>query len=300
MASLADVLKKYETSYKGNNDRTVKLNPGKTVIRVLPGWRKNDATFFHAFGQHYIKRPAPDANGKSIAAVFVCSAATHGQPCEVCSAIEQGIMGARDPVVLKALNDSKAGRKFLVNVLVRSGQDPNTPVVMELPKTVFDAIMNMVGMYGEAFFDPARGVDLIIDKSGKDLGTKYQVFPSPQSKPYDPSVLSNLPNLDEFVRQEEEARVRALTAVSATAGFVTGGAPAALPPAGQMMPHWAQGTTQSAPGNAGPYLAAAPTAGPVLSKEVAPTPLPTTPVASGSEVVFSNDELAGLLASLGS
>src|SRR4051794_21809806 len=93
--------------------KTIKPNPGRNRYRILPGWRKNgDPTFYHDFGQHFIKNAAGE-----VKAVFICSDKTFGRPCAVCDSIGEGIRASVSDQQKKMLEDSRANARVLLNVL---------------------------------------------------------------------------------------------------------------------------------------------------------------------------------------
>lgn len=225
----------------GQREKTVKPSPGKTRWRILPTWRTDgNPEFWHDFGQHFIKGLTPSETGSYLKSVYVCTMKTYGKPCPICSAIEEGIRQSTNDDVVKALNDSKAGNSILMNALARDGEDPNTPVILEVRPSVFKQIIEIIETYEQDITDLDDGIDIVISREGKGLNTKYSVMPAPKSAAVDKSVMSKLHNLDDYVAQEhEEAKQRALGAVTDTAGVALA-APAAgalaSPTSGEVMP----------------------------------------------------------------
>lgn len=236
-SALMDLLKKKKQAIKarsGQKEKTVGLQVGKSRVRILPSWRgEGDAQFFHDFGRHWIK----DGEGK-VKAVVVCKKHTYGQDCVFCDMIEQGIESATDDQQIKMLSDAKANGRVLVNALMRDSDQPNTPVILELPPSVFADIIDAYeenSIEDEPDFnpltDPERGIDLVIERTGKGRqDTKYTVTvgAAAKTKPVAKSVLLQLHNLDEYVQEAEEEQQRALKAMSRTMGLLPTGAAAML------------------------------------------------------------------------
>ena len=221
MSSLMELLKQKKAALTSNNrQKTVKPNEGRTRWRILPGWRpegaENADIFYHDFGQHFIK----DASG-TLKAVYVCVNKTYDKPCQICGAIEHAIATSRDDTMVELLKDSKAGQRILMNALAIDSPNPSDPVILEVAPTVFVGILNIIEEWGIEALSLDKGNDIIIERSGKGLLTKYTVQVAAKSAAVDPSVMKRIANLDEYVAQEStEAANRALTNLSAVAGLL--------------------------------------------------------------------------------
>lgn len=194
-------------------DRTVKPHDGKNRIVLLPGWEAgNEHIYFHDFGQHYIKNAAGD-----IQAVYPCSDAIFATPCPVCAALADATRNAPDDATIALLTDSKASRRVLLNVLVLDGDKPNEPVIYEVAPSVFGAIVDLIDEWGVEAFKR----EIVIDRSGKGLGTKYTAQISPKTVEVSPATLGKINNLAEYVQQEsEEQQRRAIGAIAAVSGHL--------------------------------------------------------------------------------
>ncbi|OAB55682.1 hypothetical protein AY600_02060 [Phormidium willei BDU 130791] len=206
-SKLHDLVAKTKKKIAENTNRkekTTKLQPGKTVVRILPGWDHADQeTFFHAFGEHWIK----DTEG-NLKAVLVCADKTFDKPCEVCDLVSEGISGAGDDEkLIKALKESTAKQRYLVNAVLTE-KDASNPVILELPQTVFGQILENIEEHG-AIFDLEEGQDLLISREGTGLNTEYSVVvrSKAKSKPVPESVYLKAHNLAEYVDQEVESRM---------------------------------------------------------------------------------------------
>ncbi len=218
--------KKAIEAASGRRERTVRPQPGKSKFRILPGWRGDeDPTFFHDFGQHYIK----DGND-DLKAVYMCTEKTYGKPCPICQALSDAKgKVVDDDNLIKAIDESRASNRMLFNALHLDGEDPSSPIILEVSPTTAQKIFDIMGGedgYGD-ITDLESGTDIIISRSGKGLNTEYSIYAAPKSGKVNKAVMKNLHNLDDYVNQEfDEGRNKALAAVSTVAGALplsTGG-----------------------------------------------------------------------------
>lgn len=233
--ALMELLAKRKAATGGQ--KTIKPKAGRNRYRILPGWRTNgDPTFFHDFGQHFIK----DAAGQ-VKAVYICADKTFGRPCDVCDAVAAGIAATTDDVTKKRIEDAKSSGRVLLNVLELDGTQPTVPQILEVAPTVFNGkkgVGGIIALFDEwpNMLDPNTGNDIIVEKSGAGLDTAYSVQIAGASKPVPAEALTKLNDLDAYVQQENaQAAQRALASVRAVAGLpapTTTYAPAAaaLPP----------------------------------------------------------------------
>lgn len=213
----------------GRRASTVKPQSGRSRWRILPSWRRTGGVepFWHDFGLHFIKGTTPDEQGSTLKAVYMCEDKTFGRPCEVCAAIASAIVDSTSDDVLNALNESSARKSILVNALHVDGDDPKTPVVLELRPSIFEGITDIMEVYGD-ITSLEEGYDIYITREGRGLNTKYSVMASPKPSRVDPSVMDNVEDLDKFVAQQnEERKTAAITEVNKVRGVLT--APAVRP-----------------------------------------------------------------------
>lgn len=227
--SIQDLIagKQRDMAAKKARQATLKPQPGKHVYRVLPSWRGGDEKqFWHDFGGHFVKTKE---SGAKPAAVYVCSEKTFGKPCEVCDSIKKLLAVSTDDDMTKMLKEANSAQRYLMNVLHITGDQPTKPQILEVGQGVFESICALIGEYGD-ITDPSEGVDLVITRQGSGLDTKYTVMPAAKSGVVPKAALADLPNLDEFVAQENPAgEAKALTAVGAIAGLLPAESKPALP-----------------------------------------------------------------------
>lgn len=226
--SLKDMIanKRRNLAASGRKDRPVKPPQGKSRWRILPSWTgESDGAFFRDFGQHFIK--GEDGNVK---AVYTCNAVTNGEPCDVCNAVQAYAGEAGSDAEQKIAKEMRANKMMLFNALHRDGETPDKPVILGVSANVATDILSVL----EDFMDETdgnplaldEGTDIVIERTGSGFDTRYRVALALKSKPVDKSVLTQLHNLDDYVLESDEGRLRALAAVSAATGMT------ALPSAG--------------------------------------------------------------------
>lgn len=236
--------------------RTVKLKPGANRVVLLPSWRGADEQFWREFGQHYVK----DATD-TVQAIYVCSHRTDNVPCEVCNELAAASKLV-DDATRETLEKAKANQVFLLNVLLPDSEQPNSPQILEVSTTVFNGLLQIVGSWGEKAFQ----MELLINRDGKGLNTKYTVLPSPNPANVPADALTKLHNLDEFVKQaSDEGKRRALISVKTVAGLIAApaGSDAPRAPAAAVLP--AASTVVSAPAAAFPQTSVAAAAAPAAA-----------------------------------
>lgn len=228
MTGIQDLVRKTkqeQAAKKAANLRTLKPLAGKHTYRILPTWRLNTMPdeckkeaqpFWHDFAMHWVRT---EKNGKPTA--YICLDKTFGADCPVCAAIGRGISASTDDQTIELLKSANASQKYLFNVLHRSSPDkPNEVQILEVGNKIFDQILEFVTEYGD-ITDLNDGIDLIINREGTGLDTKYSVLPAGKHQKVDPSVMANLFDLDAVVKQENETKLKiALENLSKVSGIL--------------------------------------------------------------------------------
>lgn len=206
----------------GRREKTQKPAQGKHTYRILPPWRGGDDTnFYHDFGQHFIKNEKGE-----LKAVYICSADTFGRDCPVCNGLDKAKDLATSDEMIEVLKEGKSKQVFLVNALHRTASDDEgkkTPIILSLGSNVFNQILEIYETFlaeeGIELTDLKDGIDLQITREGKGLNTKYSVMAKPKSTPVPASVMEQIHDLDEYVKQEyEEGERKALSAIGTVSG----------------------------------------------------------------------------------
>jgi len=227
-----DLLRKGKNKYSAGSNSVVKLKEGKTQLRILPS--PDGGKFWFDLGVHWIKS---EANGKPVAVVG-CEDTVHDKPCPICAAIEKAAKSATDDQTLNLVKEWKAKETILVNALIRNGENKSDdPVILELTKTTFGNVLSVMEEYSETLgnvTDISVPFDLVIERSGKGLDTKYTVMPAAKPLPVKPEVMKNLKDLSAHVDKEffKGDETKALTNIANIAGISTGGLIAATQKAG--------------------------------------------------------------------
>ena len=202
-------------------EKTAKLENGDNRVVLLPGWRKPDAagevdpTWWHDFGQHFIKDHADQMQ-----AVYICTNATFERPCEVCAALAAAGRAAGDDLISETLEKGKASRSVLINALMLDSKEPNKPVILEIKRGLFEQLLGIAEEYEGAPLDPEIGMIIKINRDGKGLSTRYNAMPTAKTHKVDKAVLEKINNLDEYVKQESEENLRrAIGSVNTVAGI---------------------------------------------------------------------------------
>lgn len=225
---LLAMIKQKQSAETASYTKTIKPVAGqRNRYRLLPSYdAANPMKAFQSFGQHYIK-----GADKKVKAVINCTEHAMGTPCSVCDSIDRAIGMTHDDLTLKMLQDAKASKRILLNVLCPDSDKPEEVQILEVPVSVVEGKSAGRGQpkVGGIFalledwdlFDLTEGTDIIISKSGEGLMTSYGVTPAGKSKPVNPAVLEKLHNLEEIATAIAEDKVRlAITSVNATVGLL--------------------------------------------------------------------------------
>lgn len=188
----------------GGGDKPVTPPMGASKWRILPGWRDNDAeTFFHAFGQHFMK----DTGGKIVGA-FVCRGITFGEHCEYCEAIDEMRRSTKDQDQLEKINEFRAPNGYLVNALRIDGDNASTtkPVLFRLPQSLLDQYLQLMMTRAKDdelnILDPVEGRNITINREGTGKNTKYSLSDAAKSTPVDKAALEAMIDIDDYIEKE--------------------------------------------------------------------------------------------------
>jgi len=215
-AHLLAAIKGAKAKHGRSNNKIVKLKEGRTKVRILAP----DDIFWQDLGIHWIKE---ELNGKPVAVVG-CHDHTYDQPCPVCTAVDKALKSTKDDDTLKLYKEWGARKEIIVNAMLRSGPDASEtdPVVLSLTPTTFTAILSIIEEYADEvgnILDPETGLDLIVERTGKGLDTKYSVMPAPKSVAVPKGVMDKCVDLKELVEKEFFGReAKALNAIAAVSG----------------------------------------------------------------------------------
>lgn len=169
---------------------------GRNLIRILPPWEGAE-DISRPMGKHWNLGP----EGKD--SVFCPRHCCDGAPCPICEEIDRRWKAKPDDATKDYLRSIGASQRYYVNLLDLNDLDKGVQIG-ELPKTVLEEIWTLMvdadtGLGDITSWD--AGYDLIVEKTGKGLLTRYNVKPKRT-----PSAISRelyapkLFNLDNFVK----------------------------------------------------------------------------------------------------
>lgn len=184
-----------------------------TTIRILPGWRKDgDPTFFHDFGQTWIK----NMDG-AVLAVVADAKITFGNDDAVRNLVHRALAGANSDAQRKHYKEMLAKSRVLVNaqVLDDKSVDANVAHILEFSEAGFTAVIEQAALAGIAdeFLSLDEGFDLIVSKTGKGFDTKYTYTFARKPRAVPDSVRESLNDVDAFIRAKFADSERALNAI---------------------------------------------------------------------------------------
>lgn len=184
------------SSSRGENQITwFRIPTGNSIVRILPPWDSRGMIALTVYS-HSITYSEPNSEYPKYS--WTCVDRTFGKPCNICKGLEQ----LRATGVDTEQWDPNT-RTFYCNALVmadpqygrtQEGLAPGTHVLMRLPKTVYDWIVAQITnpQIGD-ITDPTSGIDIMINKSGSGLDTKYSCTLSPNGRTQiDPAILATL------------------------------------------------------------------------------------------------------------
>lgn len=200
-----------------------KIKPGRNVVRFAPPWEGSDE-FYKAFGQHY--NLGPDGKQPPV----YCPEQTVGKSCPICEGIRMMYRGA-DEETQKLLKKMSSTPRFYVNLIDRKDEEKGVQVG-EIPRTLMEDIWKKmvddeIGI-GDVT-DPENGYDLIIDRTGEGIGTKYTVEVARKPSKLDKKYLADIVDLEKFVKIESYENLKLIYEGKSTGPVVTSSSPAALP-----------------------------------------------------------------------
>jgi hypothetical protein len=168
---------KQESDASGAGADFMKLVAGKNVVRFLPP-KVGQRTPFIVVYQHYVKMP-----GLTSPAVFACPRMMKKEPCGACAKAEE-LKATGNPADADMAKDLFASRRVFANVINRANPEDG-PRILGFGKMIHEALLAIRADEdaGGDYTHPVEGFDIVIEKSGEKLNTKYTVRPARQSTP---------------------------------------------------------------------------------------------------------------------
>lgn len=164
----------------GSGANYLTLKEGDNVVRFLPPPVGSKSPFLVTY-EHYIKPVTGDAVS------FACPRMMAKQPCPVCE--KSKALGSRNNKVDKeAARELQPRRRVFANVIDRTDQEAG-PKILGFGKMIQEALVSIRQnkAKGGDFTHPLEGFDIIIERKGSGLATKYGV-----SAARDDSELGNM------------------------------------------------------------------------------------------------------------
>ncbi|MBI9085482.1 MAG: hypothetical protein JEZ11_17935 [Desulfobacterales bacterium] len=169
---------------------------GRNPIRILAPWEGSD-DISRPMGKHWNL----GTDGKT--SVF-CPKQCEGLPCPICEEIDRRWKAKPSEEEKTHLRSIGASKRYYINMLDLNDMEKGVQIG-ELPKTVLEEIWNIM-LDTEAgvgdITDWDNGYDLIVEKTGVSLSTRYTVrakrAPSSVPREYEASLV----NLETFVKTE--------------------------------------------------------------------------------------------------
>lgn len=214
---------------KTSGKNPYKFKMKKTIVRILPSWRGSEAEhqpFYHDFGQAFIK----DLDGNTLAVIGdrrMC----YGEDDEIRNLIVKACATAETDAVRQHYKDMLAKPRVIVNALVLndSDVDPNTAEILDFSQNQFDTIlplMEAIVLDGENPLDIDSGYNLIIEKEGTSLQTRYKLYFERKPSKASSTAMETVVDLDAFVRAkcaETDRAINALKSVTQAASMPVSG-----------------------------------------------------------------------------
>ena len=201
----------------GQSARFWRPSDGDNAIRIMPDWTVEppfDGQFWREVAQHW--GVSPDQKGP-----ILCPLATpylEGE-CPICQFVEDLRADKNDVKAQELAKEVRAKKAFLINIVdcndetynakdvaeyKKARPDSDVPFeagdpkiqVYDCPKTIFDQILNIIMTNDMDITDLEKGNDVVINRQGKGLTTRYTVTPKLKATSSDVSAYAELPQLE--------------------------------------------------------------------------------------------------------
>ena len=174
---VADAAKAVEDAKSGGGGEFFKFEDGRNILRFLPprvGERANVRIF-----QHFVK------GGEKKTTTVVCPrlSSSNGGSCPICEHAD-ALRRTGNAADKERAYEMSAKMRAFSNVIDRKNPDKG-PQIAGFGKTVLEALAALRTDVdaGGNFTDPETGFDIIIEKTGQKMETKYAVRPARNQSP---------------------------------------------------------------------------------------------------------------------
>jgi hypothetical protein len=148
-------------------NKRLQLKDGMNVIRILPA-KNPESDFYKLTLSHY--NPTPDVK-------WILCPQMNGDPCPICNLVNKLSSGdSRDQARAQRMAKKEY---YVMNVIPIIRDIPPVVKIFYAPPTVAQDIFSLMldGDY-EDLLDPKEGYNLLVQKTGKEMQTRYKVTPA--------------------------------------------------------------------------------------------------------------------------
>jgi hypothetical protein len=185
----------------------LQLKEGKNVVRILPPV-KGVSVPFHRTWLHYLRNPQdPTMPGKPV----VCPLKTRGVPCIVCREVSR-LRRSGNPADEEAAAQLRAGQHVYANAVDMNDIERGVQV-FRFGQMIYTWMLSVLvpgdGEEGLDFTDPQGGFNIVIERAGQGIKTKYtcRLANKPSVMP-DMGWLGQMHDLTKVVHPMDDERIR--------------------------------------------------------------------------------------------
>jgi hypothetical protein len=196
---------KEESELSRGSSQYLKLSEGRNVLRFMPAPAGQKSPFLLAH-QHYIKMA-----GMENAISFNCPRAMGSKPCLVCQKAEQ-FRATGDKADYDFAGELLPKLRVYAGVIARA-QPELGPQVFAYGKQIHEGLVKIRKdpSAGGDFTNPVDGFDIVVEKTGSGMDTKYKVMAARNNTPLgDDAWLDMMVDLRRFGRVPTEDEVSTL------------------------------------------------------------------------------------------
>lgn len=178
---------------------------GRSIWRWLPPLKGKKPVPFTYVWVHYFNDPT---NLDTLLMVGVCPSKQRGEPCRICPFVsalrKSGVEADKD-----VADRIRAKEAILANVVRIDDANPK-PSVMDVPTDVHKLLMQTLRDKAEGvdFTHPTKGYNVIVEREGEKLKTKYTARLAPRQLPIQKMEwLKEMQDLDVVFGELDDARL---------------------------------------------------------------------------------------------
>jgi len=192
-----------------------KTKEGRSKFRLIVDWPGNNGVYFRDVATHY--KVGPEKKSITCTKMTSTLAKQSGKECYLCDKVLE-LMSSEDESAQAAGKELRATTRYLMNIFVRNtGTEGGGLKIGQFPRTVHEAIYEFVFNpedHGE-ITDLIEGNDIIVERKGSGLDTKYKVSLAKIASPLSTNereikqVLEQAVDLNRFINFTDEETMRA-------------------------------------------------------------------------------------------